>query len=134
MSLLNTVLNMWCVIFKQYFLKFWDKVFIVYIEGWFWQFTDWQWLVTIWVCSQFEFLSFSQFEFFIFFSFSITIWVFKFRHHVSFWVSSQFEFLSFIRMWVFEFYHKGHPPSADLRYWEEDSISHSTLIFAAIKG
>ena len=29
---------------------------------------------------------------------------------------------------------KGHPPSADLRYGEEDSISRSTLFFAAIKG
>ena len=29
---------------------------------------------------------------------------------------------------------KGHPPSADLRYGEEDSISPSTLIVAAIKG
>ena len=29
---------------------------------------------------------------------------------------------------------KGHPPSADLRYGEEDSISPSTLIFAARKG
>ena len=28
----------------------------------------------------------------------------------------------------------GHPPSADLRYGEEDSISYSTLIFATIKG
>ena len=27
---------------------------------------------------------------------------------------------------------KGHPPSADLRYGEEDSISTSPLIFAAI--
>ena len=30
--------------------------------------------------------------------------------------------------------YKGHPPSADLRYGEEDSISPSTQIFAAIKG
>ena len=29
--------------------------------------------------------------------------------------------------------YKGHSPSADLRYGEEDSISDSTLIFAAIK-
>ena len=29
---------------------------------------------------------------------------------------------------------KGHPPSADLRYGEVDSISHSTLIFATRKG
>ena len=29
---------------------------------------------------------------------------------------------------------KGHHPSADLRYGEEDSIHHSTLIFAAIRG
>jgi hypothetical protein len=29
---------------------------------------------------------------------------------------------------------KGHLPSADLRYGEEDSISPSTQIFAAIKG
>ena len=29
---------------------------------------------------------------------------------------------------------KGHPPSADLRYGEEDSISQSTRLFAAIKG
>ena len=29
---------------------------------------------------------------------------------------------------------KGHPPSADLRYGEEDSISPSTLIFATRKG
>ena len=28
---------------------------------------------------------------------------------------------------------KGHPPSADLRYWEEDCISPSTFTFAAIK-
>ena len=28
----------------------------------------------------------------------------------------------------------GHPPSADLRYGEKDSISPSTLIPAAIKG
>ena len=32
------------------------------------------------------------------------------------------------------FIEKGHPPSADLRYGEVDSISPSTLIFAAIKG
>ena len=31
-------------------------------------------------------------------------------------------------------YSKGHPPSANLRYGKEDSISSSTLIFAAIKG
>ena len=31
-------------------------------------------------------------------------------------------------------YRKGHPPSVDLRYGEEDSISPSTLIFAASKG
>ena len=30
--------------------------------------------------------------------------------------------------------HKGHPPSADLRYGEEDRISPSTLIVAALKG
>ena len=29
---------------------------------------------------------------------------------------------------------KGHPPSADLRYGRKDSISPSTLIFAAIKS
>ena len=29
---------------------------------------------------------------------------------------------------------KGHFPSADLRYGEEDSISPSTLLFAVIKG
>ena len=29
---------------------------------------------------------------------------------------------------------EGHPPSADLRYEEEDSISLSTPIIAAIKG
>ena len=29
---------------------------------------------------------------------------------------------------------KGHPPSSDLRYGEEDSISPSTLVLAAIKG
>ena len=29
---------------------------------------------------------------------------------------------------------QGHPPSADLRYGEEDSISLSTFILAAIKG
>ena len=29
---------------------------------------------------------------------------------------------------------KGHPPSADLRYGEDDSISTSTLICAARKG
>ena len=29
---------------------------------------------------------------------------------------------------------KGHPPSADLRYGEEDSIKPSTLIVAAIKS
>ena len=29
---------------------------------------------------------------------------------------------------------KGHPPSADLRYGEEDSISPSKLVLAAIKG
>ena len=29
---------------------------------------------------------------------------------------------------------KGHPPSSDLRYGEEYSNSHSTLIFAARKG
>ena len=34
----------------------------------------------------------------------------------------------------FSIFLKGHPPSADLRYGEEDSISHSTLIFAEIKG
>ena len=31
-------------------------------------------------------------------------------------------------------YTKGHPPSADLRYGEEDSISPSTPIFAAIES
>ena len=31
-------------------------------------------------------------------------------------------------------FEKGHPPSADPRYGEEDSISPSTLIVAAIKG
>ena len=30
--------------------------------------------------------------------------------------------------------YKGNPPSADLRYGEENSISPSTLIIAAIKG
>ena len=30
--------------------------------------------------------------------------------------------------------HKGHPPIVDLRYGEEDSISPSKLVFAAIKG
>ena len=30
--------------------------------------------------------------------------------------------------------HKGHPPSADLRYRGKDSISPCTLILAAIKG
>ena len=29
---------------------------------------------------------------------------------------------------------KGHPPSADLRYEGEDSISPSTLVYAAITG
>ena len=29
---------------------------------------------------------------------------------------------------------KGHPPSADLRYGDEDTISPSTLIFAARKS
>ena len=29
---------------------------------------------------------------------------------------------------------KGHPPIVDLRYWEEDIISPSTLVLAAIKG
>ena len=29
---------------------------------------------------------------------------------------------------------KAHPPSADLRYREKDSISHSKLVIAAIKG
>ena len=29
---------------------------------------------------------------------------------------------------------KGHRPSADLRYWEEDNNSHSTLIVAVIKS
>ena len=29
---------------------------------------------------------------------------------------------------------KGHPPSVDLRHREEDSISHSTLVLAAIKS
>ena len=29
---------------------------------------------------------------------------------------------------------KGDPPSTDLRYGEEDIITPSTLIFAAIKG
>ena len=31
-------------------------------------------------------------------------------------------------------FHKGHAPSTDLRYGEEDSIIHITLIVAAIKG
>ena len=31
-------------------------------------------------------------------------------------------------------YSKGHPLSVDLRYGEEDSISPSTLFFAATKG
>ena len=31
-------------------------------------------------------------------------------------------------------FNKVHPPSADLRYGEEDNISPSTLIFAALKG
>ena len=37
---------------------------------------------------------------------------------------------------IFQIIHfnKGHPPSADLRYRKEDSISHSTLILAPIKG
>ena len=30
--------------------------------------------------------------------------------------------------------HKGHPPSTDLRYGDEETISPSTLIFAARKG
>ena len=30
--------------------------------------------------------------------------------------------------------HKGHPPLADLRYVEEESISPSTKVLAAIKG
>ena len=29
---------------------------------------------------------------------------------------------------------KGHPPNADLKYGEKDSIIPSSLIFAAIKG
>ena len=29
---------------------------------------------------------------------------------------------------------EGRPPSADLRYWEKDNISPSTLIFATRKG
>ena len=29
---------------------------------------------------------------------------------------------------------KGHPPSAELRYREVNSISHSTLVLAALKG
>ena len=36
--------------------------------------------------------------------------------------------------WTGDFWSKGRPPSTDLRYGEEDSISSSTLIFAAIKG
>ena len=35
---------------------------------------------------------------------------------------------------LFYIFTKGHPPSADLRYGEEDSISPSTLIFAAIES
>ena len=35
---------------------------------------------------------------------------------------------------VYTVFCKGSPPSTDLRYGEEDSISPSTLIFAAIKG
>ena len=29
---------------------------------------------------------------------------------------------------------KGHPPSADLRYVEEDGISPSTIVHASVKG
>ena len=29
--------------------------------------------------------------------------------------------------------YKGHPPTADLRYWKEDSISPSTLVFDAME-
>ena len=36
--------------------------------------------------------------------------------------------------WNLVLYLKGHPPSEDLRYGEEDTISRSTLIFAARKG
>ena len=47
----------------------------------------------------------------------------KQKHHVhDFWYAKRVMFF------------KGHPPSADLRYGEEDSISPSTLILAAIKG
>ena len=39
-----------------------------------------------------------------------------------------------ILLWSMLATQKGHPPSADLRYEEKDSISPSTLIFAAIKS
>ena len=34
----------------------------------------------------------------------------------------------------FDLYKNDHPPSADLRYGEEDSINPTTLIFDATKG
>ena len=38
-------------------------------------------------------------------------------------------------VWTFQrLTEKGHPPSAYLRYGEEDSISPSTLVLASIKG
>ena len=36
LSLLDPVLNMWCVIFKQYFMKFWDKGFTLETKHWWW--------------------------------------------------------------------------------------------------
>ena len=37
-------------------------------------------------------------------------------------------------VFLFKYLEKGHTPSADLRYGEEDSISPNTLVLAAIKG
>ena len=36
LSLLNPVWNTWCVIFKQYFMKFWDKGFTLETKHWWW--------------------------------------------------------------------------------------------------
>ena len=36
LSLLDPVLNMWCVIFKQYFMTFWDKGFMLETKHWWW--------------------------------------------------------------------------------------------------
>ena len=55
----------------------------------------------------------------------------EFCHKLGHRILPLFESFSLVTIFIFfYFYHKGQPPSADLRYnWEEDSISPSTLVF-----